>query len=123
MMWCPVTSVRKVHNRYFTYSFCQKFSGILKYFYVRVVKNVCSDMHCFWFHVLFFFYYLWVLQLIIRFPPLSAALKAAGSEGSEVVKVTDSDPPTLTVHQTTPQTEAGNHGDFTVETAQPESCE
>lgn len=66
---------------------------------------------------------LWVLQLMIRFPPLSAALKAAGSEGSEAVKVTDSDPPTLTVNQAPPQTEAGNHGNITTETAQPESCE
>lgn len=53
----------------------------------------------------------------------SAALKAAGSEGSEGAEVTDSDPPTLTVNQAPPQTEAGNHGNITVETAQPESCE
>lgn len=65
----------------------------------------------------------WVLQYIIRFPPLLAALKAAGSERSEGVKVRDSDPPTLTVYQELPQTEAANHSNMTVETAQLESCE
>ncbi len=65
----------------------------------------------------------WVLQYIIRFPPLLAALKAAGSEGSEGVNIRDSDPPTLTINQELPQTEAANHSNMTVETAQLESCE
>lgn len=54
---------------------------------------------------------------------LLAALRASGSEGSEEVKVTTSDPPTLTVSQTPPHVEAGNHGNVPVETAQPDSCE
>lgn len=122
MMWCLLTSVKKVHIRYFTNSFCQAFSGIFKYdFYVRVLQFFMFRQALFLVPCLE--NSLWVLQLIIRFPPLSAALKAAWSEGSEVVKVTDSDPPTLTVNQAPPQTEAGNHGNITLETAQPESCE